>query len=139
MMLSRFYLVFIILGIISTTGCDANRAPLAPQPNRPPAWGGLVGIQSVLQEGTSVVITYGIAIDPEGGEVTYDLYWVDETQTGSDDPFSPPGHIDSDIGSAPYVKTGLEYGHTYWFSVKARDESGLCDQNMGKVSVTMVN
>ena len=136
-MLSRLLFVLLLLSLVSTLGCDASQVPVVP--NRPPIWDWVAGIESASQEDTGVVITYGVAIDPEGGEVTYDLYWVDETQTGSDDPFSPPGHIDSDIGSAPYVKTGLEYGHTYWFSVKARDESGLCDQNMRKVPVTMNN
>ena len=104
--------------------------------NNPPVWDGPVGIQFAVPADSTITITFGTATDPDGDNpVTYDLYYVDESDTGSSDPFNPPNVVVPDITS-PYEITSLTNFHIYWLGVRAKDSKGLSETNTEKKSAT---
>jgi len=104
--------------------------------NNPPTWDSTVGILSATPGDSKVTITFGTATDPDGDNpVTYDLYYVDETSTGNNNPFISPNIVVPNI-SSPYTRTSLTNYHKYWFGVRAKDSKLLSETNTVKMSAT---
>ena len=102
--------------------------------NNPPVWDTTIGIQSATPGNTTITVTFGTATDPDGDNpVTYDLYYVDETNSGNSDPFNSPNSIKPNVTS-PYQLSGLTNYHTYWLGVRAKDSRGLSETNTIKKS-----
>ncbi len=130
--------------LIFIAGCGGGGDSVAPEINMAPVWAGHVGIQSVTPDDSAVTLTFGTATDPDGGSYTeyvvYTLYGIDATATGSDNPFTGPGHVkipNFGVSGSPYnagIVTGLTNNHIYWFGVRASDYKGLEESNLVKLS-----
>ena len=112
---------------------NTNKIPAIPGVQHPIWDWPYEGIKDVVPGDGHVWVTFGTATDPQGDiPVTYNLYIVDQTATGSQNPFGGSGHSVKNIVS-PYQKTSLINGHTYWFGVRAQDSKGNEDENGNKL------
>ncbi|MEA2075516.1 MAG: PKD domain-containing protein [Euryarchaeota archaeon] len=97
----------------------------------PPTWDITVGIQSATDTGNGgeVTVTYGTATDADTPPVKYNVYYsTSSPATG--------GTKLSDVGSSPYIVTGLTNGLLYYFSVRAEDSVTSPNEDTNSVERT---
>jgi len=90
-----------------------------------PIWDDTVGIVSTYPGDSDVVVHYGTATDPQGDDpVKYNIYYIDETETGENNPFDGNGNVKlTDVGDSPYTVESLTNNHIYHFGVRAEDSA----------------
>lgn len=82
--------------------------------NSPPgSFGVLAGTGTVVTRATSVTLAWQNAIDPDGDPVAYDVLWQTPSQTAMS--------VIGTTSQTSWQMTGLSFGATYYWSVRARD------------------
>lgn len=110
---------------------DTNTNELSGTPQeQPPIWDSTVGIQGAIPDDKKVTVTYGTASDPDM-PVTYNVYYSETSPIN----FSTANKLEAQPGS-PTVVTNLTNGQKYFFAVRARDATGMEDNNTIELSAT---
>ena len=109
--------------------------------NQPPYWESTPGLLSAVGSGLDGIrLSFGKAIDPESGAVSYILRYVLGQQ-----PIGSPGTLSvtiptGELGQWPpysWVLTGLTAGQTYTLNLKAQDPEGLSTENDEELVATV--
>ena len=112
-----------------STGLPSNEVKFHASPsNLPPVWDTTLEITSVAPAASGLRLTFGSATDPEGGEVSYYLRYVQ----GSAGDLSGPGAqslvlTEAELDSGPpyiYTLDLAQRSATYTMTLQARDEQG---------------
>lgn len=98
--------------------------------NTPPTFAGITSAQKVSGDSISLSWSSGTDDNTEKAGITYLIYMA--TSSGGQD-FSAPSYV-TKSGDTSYSMSGLAAGTTYYFVVRAMDQSGNIDANSIEVS-----
>ena len=122
-------------------GPPSNTASLTAQVgNQPPYWESSVGLLSATGSGLSGIrVSFGRAVDPEGGPVSYILrYVLGDQQPGVPGTLSVTIPSTALTGFPPYswVLEGLSPGQLYTLNLQAEDTEGARTANTDTLSAS---
>ncbi len=100
----------------------------AIQDTEPPVWDTMAGIDSIVENGNDVTLSWGIATDAFSPPVHY-LVYVDNDMYPWD---RNPVVLDN---NDPYTFTGLDESKNHWFGVRCRDS--WSDPNVDANEITL--
>ncbi|MCH8958384.1 MAG: PQQ-like beta-propeller repeat protein, partial [Proteobacteria bacterium] len=112
---------------------DYVTAVVAEWPQGPPVWVDTIGITGANPTSEVVVVTYGVAVDPDI-PVHYNIYWSETSPIDFDN-----ANVEQDFDGSPYIVSGLLGGNTYHFAVRAEDSIGLEDTNTFELPATVLS
>jgi len=106
--------------------------------NRPPVWLASAGLQSVQPDDERVTVTFGDAMDPDGDDIYYLVYY----QPGSTVEVGSADAVRVDYAALPQpppfsaVVSGLTNGVQYAFLVRVYDEHGAVESPPNDIVLT---
>ena len=111
--------------------------PISGADTNPPVWTSVVGLQTATAGNMKVDLSWGNALDLEGGSVTFNFYWETDTGSGPLDYDAAKAAIPPRVGftSDQFATVyNLANDTSYRFAVRVQDELGNEDTN--EVSLT---